>query len=121
MGITRGIANGRSHSRFLVLEEGRDRLYNFPGQDAPVWVRQWGPWRRVLGVQWRSLDRVPGKWWSGAWGPYIAIMGQGRRPAFVVERIGTSWRAVIPSGGQSVIIQMPDACEYRVRPLRFFS
>lgn len=103
-------------ARTLALTFGTNRLYLVGRQDAPLWVR--GPWHRALNVRWHRLEQVPGHWWMGQCGRQLAILGQGTRPALVLEKPGGRWQALIPAGRQSTVLTVPDSSRYYARPIR---
>lgn len=103
-------------TRILALTQGCHRLYLVGLKQAPLWVRARGPWRRTLNVTWQRIVELPGHWWFGQNGQQMAILGQGARPALVIARADTSWRALVPAGYRSVMILLPDGTDYRVYP-----
>jgi hypothetical protein len=118
MGMSNGSIAEKAPVRTLALTFGTNRLYLVGRQDAPLWIRSRGPWQRAINVRWHRLDQIPGHWWMGQCGRHLAILGQGARPALVLEKPGGRWQALIPAGRQSTVLTVPDRARYYARPVK---
>lgn len=117
MGMTHGFADGSATPMTLALTFGANRLYLVGQQEAPLWLRRRRLRWRPVTVAWKRLDQLPGHWWAGQCGRDFVVLGQGARPALTMQKSGTSWRALLPKGRQSVRIVLPDSACYEVRPV----
>lgn len=117
MGMTHGFADGSAASMTLALTFGVNRLYLVGTQEAPLWLRRCRLRWRPVTVVWQRLDQLPGHWWAGQCGRDLVVLGQGIRPPLTMQKSGTSWRALLPSGRQSVRVVLPDGARYEVRPV----
>jgi len=102
----------------LALIFGKNRVYLVGRNQAPLWMVQRGPWKRPLCISWHRLEAIPGHWWMAQHGRELVILGQGARPALVVERTGTAWQTFLPAGHQSTAIRLPSSGLCQVRPVR---
>lgn len=94
--------------RTLALTFGANRLYLVGRSAAPLWIRQMGPWKRVLPVAWHRLNEAPGRWWVAQQGDHLVVLGQGQRPALLIARAGSTWQGMIPDGRQSTVVTLPN-------------
>lgn len=109
---------GFSETLTLALTFGVNHLYLVGRQEAPLWTRRRGPWQRPVKVAWHRLEQLPGHWWIGQRGRELVILGQGTRPALILQRPGAPWQALVPAGRQSTAVTLPDTERYVVRPVR---
>lgn len=118
MSIVHGSTAGMAPELTLALSFGTNRLYLVGRRDAPLWTRRRGPWQRPITVPWHRLEQVSGHWWLAQRGRELVILGQGPRPALLLEKAGGAWRGFLPAGYQSTVIVLPDADTYTVKPVR---
>lgn len=101
----------------LALAFGPHRVYLVGRREAPLWRRRRGPFERNLTVVWHRVEHAAGHWWTAQVGRDLVVLGQGARPALVIEKNGSRWQALIPSGYQSTRVQLPDGGRVAVRPV----
>ncbi|MCY0879020.1 MAG: hypothetical protein OWU84_08770 [Firmicutes bacterium] len=101
----------------LALTFGVNRLYLVGPREAPLWMRQRGPWRWALNVTWHRMDEVGGRWWVAQHGRDLVILGQGERPPLLLRDAKGPWQGMIPSGRQSIAVRLPRKHRYDVRPI----
>jgi hypothetical protein len=101
----------------LALTFGGNELFLVGRQEAPLWMRRRGPWRRPVQVSWHRMDQIPGHWWLAQRGRELVVLGQGMRPALMVQKAGAPWQGLIPAGRQSTMVTLPDSSDYTVRPI----
>lgn len=117
MSTTHGYIAPGVLTRTLALTFGANRLYLVGRQDAPLWMRSRGPWHKALNVRWHRIEQIPGHWWMGQCGRQLVILGQGPRPALLLEKPGSTWQALVPGGRQSTFLMVPDRHRYDARPI----
>jgi hypothetical protein len=118
MNMAHGSKAGPSIPLTLALTFGANRVYLVGRQEAPLWIRQRGPWRRSLRVTWHRMDEVPGHWWVAQNGRDLVILGQGQRPPMVLREVRGGWRGLVPSGRQSIAVRLPRLGDYEFQPIR---
>ncbi|NMP21276.1 hypothetical protein [Sulfobacillus harzensis] len=104
-------------SMTLALQFGVNHLYLVGPRQAPLWIRRRGLFERRATVVFHRVDGAPGHWWTAQHGSDVVILGQGVRPALILEKEGGQWLGLLPAGRHSTRVKVPDASPVTVRPV----